>query len=589
MKNKKAFTLVELIVTITILAILWTIGFLSFQSYTVYSRDVVRLSHISNMKSVLEYNYTETWRYPKPDWENNITYSWAIAWIQWDFWKDTKRKTKRLDSIPLDPLTQNTYSYSVTKNQSEFELGSIFEWDEVAMVSPHLASPKGRGIIWESYADNSDFKAYISWNYNWQILKVKSWSIDYILAVPSIILSDYTDLRLEDIIDNANSKFVLNWYNNIPSNYWMTNSGSWELDFLKKENFVLFEWDLDTLSESWSLQEELWTKLALAYSWTTIENNSWIKEIVNAHSWNKLYLTQNIIKSTLIPKFEITAVSVTNWCASQPNYTNANFVSWTATSENQVWQNSDSNDACYYSCENSYTWSDCWTAPVYASCKDILDGWLSIWDWVYTIDPENNWVWFDVYCDMTTDWGGWTNILWASTQFSNTSNFWNWTLNSNQNFTIYWNIFNTNNSEKLLKILNFKDIMINRISSDKVIFSSNINSTFVYKKNELSSWALKSTDISNVSSLNWNVSDRDWYTYANLLLSTNPYFWPSYWDYRRIWIWISSWSRTGLWTHRSWYNLSTVQNTSTQYHSIWLVWHRYVYGITDDTGWLFFR
>ena len=351
MKNKKiAFTLVELIVTITILAILWTIGFLSFQSYTVYSRDVVRLSHISNMKSVLEYNYTETWRYPKPDWENNITYSWAIAWIQWDFWKDTKRKTKRLDSIPLDPLTQNTYSYSVTKNQSEFELGSIFEWDEVS---------KNNSILNNSYADNSDFKAYISWNYNWQILKVKSWSVDYILAVPSIILSDYTDLRLEDIIDNANSKFVLNWYNNIPSNYWMTNSGSWELDFLKKENFVVFEWNLESLSESWSLQEELWTKLALAYSWTTIENNSGIKEIVNAHSWNKLYLTQNIIKSTLIPKFEITAVSVTNWCASQPNYTNANFVAWTAISENQVWQNIDSNEACYYSCRSGYEWENC--------------------------------------------------------------------------------------------------------------------------------------------------------------------------------------------------------------------------------------
>ena len=421
MKNKKAFTLVELIVTITILAILWTIGFLSFQSYTVYSRDVVRLSHISNMKSVLEYNYTETWRYPKPDWENNITYSWAIAWIQWDFWKDTKRKTKKLDSIPLDPLTQNTYSYSVTKNQSEFELGSIFEWDEIS---------KNNNILNNSYADNSDFKAYISWNYNWQILKVQTGWLDYILAVPSIILSDYTDLKLEEIIENSNSKFVLNWYNNIPSNYWITNSNSWELDFLKKENFVLFEWDLDTLSESWSLQEELWTKLALAYSWTTIENNSWIKEIVNAHSWNKLYLTQNIIKSTLIPKFEITAVSVTNWCASQPNYANANFVAWTPASENQVWQNSDSNEACYYVCTNNYTWSDCWVTT----------------DWLISFYPlENNWN--DYFWNNHWNVLWWVNFNWSSAEFDGSNDYINTPLLVSNNFT--WSVwFKWNNLNK---------------------------------------------------------------------------------------------------------------------------------------------
>ena len=494
MQNKKAFTLVELIVTITILAILWTIGFLSFQSYTVYSRDVVRLSHISNMKSVLEYSYTETWRYPKPDWENNITYSWAIAWIQWDFWKNTKRKTKRLDSIPLDPLTQNTYSYSVTKNQSEFELGSIFEWDEVS---------KNNSILNNSYADNSDFKAYISWNYNWQILKVQTGWLDYILAVPSIILSDYTDLRLEDIIDNANSKFVLNWYNNIPSNYWITNSNSWELDFLKKENFLVFEWDLEALSESWSLQEELWTKLALAYSWTTIENNSGIKEIVNAHSWNKLYLTQNIIKSTLIPKFEITAVSVTNWCASQPNYANANFVSWIATSENQVWQNVDSNEACYYSCTNSYTWSDCWTAPVYASCKDVLDNGWSIWDWVYTIDPENNWTWFDVYCDMTTDWGGW--ILSAEKNFDLSFNIKinSWNKNDSNND---WSIY-----QDLEPILLDSSSLIIKYDSLATYKISDVDNSSLWNVSLISWWLNSDFDNKIVNSLRSTTSCKTWH------------------------------------------------------------------------------
>jgi len=48
--QKRAFTLVELIVTITILAILWTIGFISLQWYSQDARDATRLSDIWNIK-----------------------------------------------------------------------------------------------------------------------------------------------------------------------------------------------------------------------------------------------------------------------------------------------------------------------------------------------------------------------------------------------------------------------------------------------------------------------------------------------------------------------------------------------------------
>ena len=50
LQTKKAFTLVELIVVITILAILSTIGFLSLQWFTLTSRDSVRITDISNIK-----------------------------------------------------------------------------------------------------------------------------------------------------------------------------------------------------------------------------------------------------------------------------------------------------------------------------------------------------------------------------------------------------------------------------------------------------------------------------------------------------------------------------------------------------------
>jgi len=43
-KYTQAFTLVELIVVITILAILGTIGFISLQGYAVVARDTTRIT-----------------------------------------------------------------------------------------------------------------------------------------------------------------------------------------------------------------------------------------------------------------------------------------------------------------------------------------------------------------------------------------------------------------------------------------------------------------------------------------------------------------------------------------------------------------
>jgi prepilin-type N-terminal cleavage/methylation domain-containing protein len=50
---KKAFTLVELIVVITILAILGTIAFLSLQGYSADARNSKRTSDINNMETAI--------------------------------------------------------------------------------------------------------------------------------------------------------------------------------------------------------------------------------------------------------------------------------------------------------------------------------------------------------------------------------------------------------------------------------------------------------------------------------------------------------------------------------------------------------
>jgi len=56
---------------------------------------------------------------------------------------------------------------------------------------------------------------------------------------------------------------------------------------------------------------------------------------------------------------------------------------------------------------NILIWSD--SIKPWLSCQDILDKWWSTWDGNYWI--ISGWNTFQVYCDMTTDWWGWTRTV----------------------------------------------------------------------------------------------------------------------------------------------------------------------------------
>ena len=125
---KKGFTLVELIVVITILAILWTIAFISLQWYSRDARDSVRIQDIANIKKSLEIFVTESWLYPNPSDSVDITYSWWIVWSQWTVWDSVVENLWKLNKKPVDPVLATEYSYSRTNNKTEYELSGILEW-----------------------------------------------------------------------------------------------------------------------------------------------------------------------------------------------------------------------------------------------------------------------------------------------------------------------------------------------------------------------------------------------------------------------------------------------------------------------------
>lgn len=67
MKSKTAFTLVELIVVISILAILGTISFLSYGNFSIDARESKRISNLGKIENQLDIFKTEFSRYPEPD------------------------------------------------------------------------------------------------------------------------------------------------------------------------------------------------------------------------------------------------------------------------------------------------------------------------------------------------------------------------------------------------------------------------------------------------------------------------------------------------------------------------------------------
>ena len=81
-RNLHGFTLVELIVVITILVILGTIGFINLQGYSGSARDSSRVSEIAILSKSLEISFIKTNSYPDPDNFFSVTYSWWILWKQ---------------------------------------------------------------------------------------------------------------------------------------------------------------------------------------------------------------------------------------------------------------------------------------------------------------------------------------------------------------------------------------------------------------------------------------------------------------------------------------------------------------------------
>lgn len=128
--DKKGFTLVEILVVVTIVSILWTIAFVSFSHYSASARDAVRKTDIANIHKGLEMYQLEAIRVPLPENKVDITadaqvvryqgFAWATVLERAKIWKIWQWGAR-------DPMSFDYYSYIVDTSQTKFEIVGFIE------------------------------------------------------------------------------------------------------------------------------------------------------------------------------------------------------------------------------------------------------------------------------------------------------------------------------------------------------------------------------------------------------------------------------------------------------------------------------
>lgn len=399
-KYQKAFTLVELIVVITILAILGTIWFISLQWYSLSARDSARISDLNTIAQWLEYHKLQEWVYPFPTDSYDITFSGSLAWKQGVFWQETQTILQNISQVPLDPLTQNPYAYSVTNTRQEYELWSITEglvfsinnvnsWDSLI---PHKTT----------YANNSFF-TYIKWNYNRKIVTVQQEDSMYILWVPTLITTEIVSVDVRDVL--INQSFAISWEKNLPASYISTlpegQSHTWSISFEAGPVLdapILYEWTVQELSGS-DAKQILWENLVSYYAQSNLSNTPAYSDIQDISDWEEYQYINRLVQwdvgglssNSVVESLE-TPMSLTGWwgtsypdsCLDMTSSHLANLNSWMQVN---LWLD--------------WFWNPSWYAELTIGTSNLtVEEWCSInfiesygdpFSWQVTYMPEEFW------------------------------------------------------------------------------------------------------------------------------------------------------------------------------------------------------
>ena len=319
-KKYKGFTLVELIVVITILVILSTIAFLNLWGFQSSARDANRIENLTNLKKWLDIFQIKSGKYPLPENPITLTASWPtnIIGYQW-FAKEQIGSIANLSSNgTLDPLDSTIYTtYSINVDRTKMQLMSFLEDSNNVTAMNSISQPSSLALLPKGEGNNSAFS---------------------LLSLP--LGESWTPQR------------AVLW---------------------RGEGYLLTQASASSTSDySKRYPRVIWDSLGILLGNSGGSLNQPVQELYVANSF--------------------TGVDVVN--------TNSGYLA--------VFGNKGSDRVSGSGITLLYSF-DFLINPI-RSCQNILKNNNSKWDGIYTVNPVGTGS-FQVYCDMTTDGGGWTIIF----------------------------------------------------------------------------------------------------------------------------------------------------------------------------------
>ncbi len=320
--NKKAFTFVELIITLWIIVLLWVIAVTTLnKSNENVNNTKIESDTITLKNALIAYKQTEN-KLPKPSWNNNYfavdsTYSHSTStgafWVYGSVTEDTIPK-KYIDAIPLDPISNHYYSYWKTLDSEFFEIASVIRKWETASTKLDWTYPWEywpisliREYNWAFFISDRSTN-HLPYNPDDHILSAKIWSYSWTVKVNGTLITGNISLVEWDDIETGTESYVNIFFSDwsvstLKADSKLTLSSlkykSTENNLLTQIKLFLWTWEIFTkatsLNSDGSDFEVYTSDTSAAVRWTifSVSTNPWSTQVL-VFEWEvKAYQAHN--------------------------------------------------------------------------------------------------------------------------------------------------------------------------------------------------------------------------------------------------------------------------------------------------------